>query len=326
MSLTFDGSTAYIQRSANLQGIADSDAFTLSLWFKATANPGNILLGINSGGNRIGLSIESSTGKVAAVLRNSSNTVLYAGKTATDYSDSVWHHLALAADLSATTVHLYLDRISDEVVSVGPTSGTIDFTGITEWIIGANTGGTSNFFTGDIDDIIFWPGYFLDISSADNLRKLVSSDGLTESVDGQYRQHARPTPLYKPVGYGATGDLPTGGVKPILRLADNFRLNRGTGGNFTVNGTFAASRGPNAYRQSALRSTPGERWFDSEQSGFSYPRSETVIETREGISSVGKRIGKDEVDDRTRNERPSVTFSQLLIGQTGREDDSEERR
>jgi hypothetical protein len=241
------------------------------------------------------------------------------------HHDGIWHHAAIAMDGSAGVAHLYVDRTSDEAVTTAPT-GTIDFAGVTEWTIGADQAGSGNFFTGELDDIIFWPGYFLDISNADNLRKLVSSDGATESQSDQYRQDARPTPFYKPVGYGHSGDLPTGGTKPILHLASNFQINRGTGGNFTVNGTPAASRGPVAYRQSALRPTTGERWFDSEQSGFSYPRSQTVIETREGLTNFGKRIGIDEVDDITRNERPATTFSQLIIGQAGREDDSEDTR
>jgi hypothetical protein len=109
-------------------------------------------------------------------------------------------------------------------------------------------------------------------------------------------------------------------------LGKNFQINRGTGQNFTINGTPATSRGPLIYRQSALKPTPGERWFDSEQSGFSYPRSETFIEQREGIPSYGKRLGKDERDEKTRQERPGLSFSQIILGTPGLEDDSEDRR
>jgi hypothetical protein len=229
--------------------------------------------------------------------------------------------------LANTTAHLYVDRTSDEVVSTGPTDGTIDFAGVTEWIIGANVAGTANFFTGEMDDVVFIPGYFLDASDADELNKVVSSDGRTHaSRTDIYWQNPGPDAGPKQVGYGATGSKISGTGVPILMIGKNFQINRGSGQNFTINGSPENSRGPLIYRQSALRATPGERWFDSERSGFSYPRSETFIEQREGIPSYGKRLGKDERDEKTRQERPGLSFSQIILGTPGLEDDSEEDR
>jgi len=319
MAVTFDGSTKYVNRTSTLAGVASAKTGTLAYWFKATANPGNILLGINAGGNRVGSSIESSTGKVTIVLRDSGDNVLWSSKTAADYSDSAWHHVAISWDLAATTGQLYVDRTLDQVDATAPSDGTVDYAGVSEWIVGANTGGSANFLTGEMYDIGFWPGVFVDLSVANNLRKFVSSDGLTD--------YANPGPTagtVKPVGYGADGSIPTKGTRPALYLSGPFSANRGTGGAFTASGALAQTTGPLAYRQSPLRATPGERWFDSDRSGFSAPRSETFIEGREGIGAFGQRLRNSERDDRTRNERPGLTFSRLILGD--REDDAEDRK
>ena len=332
MALTFDGVDDYVRLNANLfipgsGSISSSKSATLSCWFKGTTAPGNLFLGINSGGNRFSLSIESSTGKLVVLARNAADSVIYAAKTAADYTDGDWHHVLVALDLANSAAHLYVDRVSDEVVSTGPTDDTIDFAGVTEWIIGANTGGTSNFFTGEADDFVFIPGFFLDASDAGELAKVVSSDGRTHPTRTDiFWQNPGPDAGTKQVGYGADGSKISELEPPILMLGKNFQINRGTGQNFVINGSPADSRGPLIYRQSALRSTPGERWFDSERSGFSYPRSETIIEHREGIPSYNKRIGIDEVDDKTRQESPGLNFSQLIMGTPGLEDDSEDNR
>lgn len=319
MAVVFDGSTNYVNRTTTLAGVESSKKGVLAYWVKPTAAPGNVLLGINAGGNRVGSSIEAVTGKITAVLRDSSDTVLWAAKTAADYADSAWHHVAISWDLGSTTASIYVDRTLDSVDSTSPTDGTVDYAGVSEWIIGANTGGTANFLTGEIHDLAFWPGAYVDLSDADNLRRFVSSDGLTD--------YANPGPTagtVKPVGYGADGSIPTQGTRPAIYLSGPFTSNRGTGGAFTPVGGFAQATGPRAYRQSPLRATPGERWFDSDRSGFSAPRSETFIENREGIPSFGNRLRLSERDDRTRNERPGLTFSRLILGD--REDDAEDRK
>jgi hypothetical protein len=44
---------------------------------------------------------------------------------------------------------------------------------------------------------------------------------------------------------------------------------------------------------------------------------------REGLTAHGKRLGLDEMDAPTRQERPGFTFSDLLLGRD-EEDDSED--
>lgn len=326
MALTFDGSTDYVSLSANLTGIASSKLATLSFWFKSSTDPGDLFTAVNSGGNRFSVKLESSTGLLVVTARNSSNTTLYLAKTATDYTDGDWHHVLISLSLGSTLANIYVDRTSDEVITTGPTDGTIDWAGVTEWVIGGDTGGTS-LFTGDLDDVVFFYNYYLDATDADTLAKVVSSDGRTHpSRNDIYWKNQGPDQGPKQVGYGPDGKDISQLTAPILMIGKNFQINRGSGQDFTINGSPAFSRGPLIYRQDALRPGGAERWFDSEQSGFSYPRSETVIERREGIPSFGKRIGQDEVDEQTRQERPGLSFSQIIMGTPGLEDDSDEDR
>jgi hypothetical protein len=83
-------------------------------------------------------------------------------------------------------------------------------------------------FTGSLAELYFAPGQFLDFSITANRRLFISGTG-------------------HPVDLGATGSTPTG-VQPSSYLsvrsggaANDFATNRGTGGNFTVNGTLTLS-------------------------------------------------------------------------------------
>lgn len=278
-----------------------------------------LFAGAHSGGNRVGVTLESSTGKVAVALRNSSNTVLWASKTSTDYTDGNWHHVGITWDLSATTAYLYVDGTADQVDSIGPTAGTVDYAGATEWLIGASIGGGANFFTGSLYDVAFWPNVFLDFTDEDSLQRIVADDSATD------RLHTTPTGV-KPVGYGREGrymDFPA-----YVLFSGDFQRNLGVGGSFTPTGTFdedspaTADSSPNPFRLFPRWRTDGERWFLSEQSGIPYPKGQTVVEQREGLTSFGKRIGLDEVDDRTRRERPGLNYSDLILGID--EDDDED--
>ena len=327
MALTFDGSDDYVQLNSNFSNLASSKLLTCSFWFKTSSTNMNILQAVNSGGNRFSIAVENTTGKLVVVARNSSNTTLYAAKTATNYADGNWHHAAISLSLGSTLSNIYVDRTSDEVVSTGPTDGTIDWAGVTEWIIGANSGGTANFFTGELDDFVLFTDYYLDVTDATELNKIVSSDTRTHATRSDIHwQSPGPDSGPKQVGYGSDGSKISELNPPVLMLGKNFQINRGSGANFTVNGSPAASRGPLIYRQSALRPTPGERWFDSERSGFSYPRSETFVEDREGLPGYGKRMGLDEKDETTRQERPGLSFARIILGTPGLEDDSEDNR
>jgi hypothetical protein len=203
----------------------------------------------------------------------------------------------------------------------------VDYAGSTAWTVGATVDGTSK-FDGKLYDLLLWPGTFVDISDADNLKYLVSSDGRTNADTGYEYQKYEPTGV-KPVGYGHDFSFPTTGVRPAIAFSVGFTLNRGTGGPFTLNGTFESQSSPdnpNGYRGAARWATPGQRWFDSERSGFSYPRAETFIEDREGHPDLGKRMGLDERDEETRDIGPLRAASVSTLVRGGDEQDDEDTR
>ena len=299
MSVSFDGSTTYLSRAGALTNVSSSKSGTLSFWINTEATSGTIF----AGGATVDaekLRVELSSGAVRVTLRDSGGTTLWQASSSA-VNTGLWKHIAIAFTLGTPTAYLYVNRTSDETEATAAADGTVDYAGATIWTVGATVDGTDK-FDGKLYDLLFWPGTFIDLSDSTALKYLVSSDGVTVSTTKWY-QPSIPSGV-KPVGYGHDLSFPTSGVKPATAFVGNFATNRGTGGRFTLNGTWESQTSPdnpNAYRGSAKWLTPGQRWFDSEQSGFSYPRAETFIETREGHPSFGKRLGIDERDENTRD-------------------------
>jgi hypothetical protein len=91
----------------------------------------------------------------------------------------------------------------------------------------------------------------------------------------------------------------------------------------TLNGTIDQGNDMQNYRQAATSmKNPGQRWFDSEISGFSFPREDTFVEQREGLTTKGLRLGTSEMDDRTRLENPDRSLQQFIFPE--REEDYQE--
>jgi hypothetical protein len=324
MAYTLDGTNDY-WRAGNIP-ITSSKKFTFGAWVKFGSNTGVLEYIIHGTSAKFEV-FRHTDDTIFVRARNAANSVILTLSTTATYDDeTVYRHIGVSVDLGNSRGQLYINGTAATLVTNTVVDDTIDWSGISAWGIGATASGTANPLLGSMAEILLCPGVSLDLSDADDMKKLLSSDGVTESQTDQYRQNAGPNAGRKPVGYGADGSLPFD-ARPAIYLSGTFSINRGTGGNFTLNGAPTYARDPSVYRSSALRPTTGERWFESEQSGFSYPRSKTIIETREGLSSHGKRIGLDEVDDRTRNEKPGLTFQQLIQGRRkGREDDSEDSR
>jgi hypothetical protein len=324
LSAQFDGSATYLSRTGALTGVSSSKIGTFSLWLKTTAETGTIVAGgATAAADKF--IIDLTDGKVRVTLRNSAGTTLWQATTSA-INTGLWKHVAGAFTLGTPTAYLYVNRASDETEATEAIDGTVDWAGATIWTIGATVDGTS-FFDGALYDFLLWPGTFIDLSDATERKFLVSSDGLNLAV-GQDYPNLEPTGV-KPVGYGHDASLPTSGVRPAIYFGGGWNQNRGTGGLFTRAGAFESQSSPdnpNAYRKSALWRTPGQRWFDSEQGGFSYPRAETFVEKREGHPAFGKRMGLDERDEETRDVGPlrAVSVSTLVRG--GTEEDREDNR
>lgn len=317
----FDGSTNRITRASKLIGATSSKKATLAFWFKIANGEGNMIFtGGPSTTHRISMQSSSTDGDLALILRNSSGTALYnATTTEGDWEDSLWHHVLVKIDLSVPEVIWRIDAVAPTLSeTTAATDGTIDFEGCTEWNIGSSFGGAS-YYGGALYDLMFKAGEVVDISDADNLELFISDDGRTASGD-LFWQNVGPNAGRKPVGYGVSPGV-NGSVAEIF-FSNCFQENKGTGGSFVLTGTFGdGGFEPHVYRHAAHYDNK-ERWFDSELTGFSYTRSRTFIELREGHPKKGLRMGVDERDEHFRQERPADSLQHLLFNDS--EDDTEE--
>lgn len=229
----FDGTNDYLTRGAALTGVADGKSGILSYWFNPEG--GGITAVIFSNRNSAG------TGSKILVLQNSDNTVTISCTRPADaltvlsgttgaFNLNAWNHLLIAWDLAATTAQMYLNGVSTGSFSI-TTNDTIGYaTSIANWSVGGNvTGGAKS--NGGLAEFYFAANQYIDISVSTNREKFRSSGG-------------------KPVNLGVTGSTPTGSAPSVYlhlddaETANNFAINRGTGGNFTVSGalsTFASS-------------------------------------------------------------------------------------
>ena len=264
----------------------------------------------------IKLDLSPSTGFITFTVVNASGTAIWGVTSTVAYDDDDFHHLAISASLGETRGQVYVDAVAETLtVNTALADDTIAYASATEWVVGADLAGATP-FVGSIYDFAFWPGVSLDLSDAENLQLLVAIDS--------NRLTTSPSDL-KPVGYGFEGrDI---GEAAMVMFSSGFVKNAGVGGVFVLTGSLgedaADEVAPSGYRFFPRWRTPGERWFESEQSGDPYPRSQTFIETREGLLSHGKRLGLDEMDAPTRRERPGFSFTDLILG-INEEDDSED--
>lgn len=325
MAVRFNGSTHKLQRDAILAGVENSGKFTVSgwVWSDGVAAQDVILAGGPSGSGNFILSV-TTAGELNIVCRNSAGTIIVNCTTSGEaLEDSTWHHFVMAVNLSTPIIKCYIDRTLATVTeSTLTASATIAFQNATRWTIGSSYSG-SVFSDFALEDLLFKAGQYVDLTDADNLNDFVSSDGRAESGD-KFWQNVGPSSGVKPVGYGVGAPV-FNGEKADIYFSNSFQNNQGTGGEFIPSGLpFTAVSFADrlkTYRNSAHYDNK-ERWYDSELTGFSYTRSKTFIEEREGHPHRGLRMGIDERDGPFRQESVADTLSQLLYGDN--EDDSEE--
>lgn len=320
MAVVFDGTNDKLTKTSKLFGVVNSNQMTLAGWFKPdAAQTGTIFSGTVGAYNSIAFSIDAP-GVFSLFLRGVGGGGLYAATTVTEYDDDAWHHLVISIDLSVPVVSWRIDRTAPSLtVTTAAVIGPIDFGGSVDWSVGSVIDSV-DFYDGGMYDFMFKSGVYVDITDSNNLKKFVSSDGRTAS-DPHYWQNPGPNAGVKPVGYGLGAALALNGEQADIYFSGNFQHNKGTGGAFVLSGAFTEEDDPRVYRSAAHYDTK-ERWFESELSGWSFTRSRTFIEQREGHPKRGLRMGIDEMDGSFRQEQPSATFSQMIYHD--REDDSEE--
>ena len=304
MAVTFDGSSG-LTFTGQLKGISDSKTGTILLWAKLSADDGTaakvILTSEGSGGSfqlyRIDESLTDGS-KLRLVLRDSSDNNILVLQSSSEWTAETWQGYVISYDLENSLAYIYSGNTDVSELNTNPTDVAVDLT-VSNWYL-------CNFsdyeYDGSLALIAFWPGVYVDLTDDDERRNLISNDG-------------------KPVGFGVDGSGRGGrsdiDTPPIIFFSDTFVKNRGTGGVFTTTGSLSYTGNPDVYRPSSDRLTYGTRWYDSERSGFSYPRTEMQRETS---GDDGLRVGFDELDELDRDDFKEVDFGDLLDSEEDNED------
>lgn len=216
-AVTFDGSNDYLVRSGGPTGLADGQLGLLSLWLKVASAPGAVWWVIYGGQNaRFQVRI-LPTGELQVFGQRSTGATCLDLQTATSVCDGAWHHVLAAWDLSAdANCLIYLDGADDTSLTTR-TANDIDYAAGDMNIGKPNT--ATPLLAADMAELYFTTEW-LDLTSATNREKFAKSG--------------------RPVFLGADGSKPTT-TAPLVYLkgpASNWGTNAGSGGNFTVTGTF----------------------------------------------------------------------------------------
>jgi hypothetical protein len=235
-AVNFDGTNDYLRRGGGLTGAADGKRGTLSLWFRPAVDNTTMDLVWGAIANNNGFFIvrkrattPAANGLVVEAYPPGSGTPNISLATS-DQSVLAgnYYNLLVSFDLTDPAKrHLYLNDVSDMDVRYF-TDTAIDFT-LVDWTIGSRASGSGK-VNGDLAEVWFAPGIYIDLSIESNRRKFISATG-------------------NPVYLGANGELPTGS-SPIVFLSgatDSWHTNKGTGGGFTENGALTDGTSPPPY-------------------------------------------------------------------------------
>jgi hypothetical protein len=239
VAVTFDGATNYLTQSSAYG--ADSTAVTGSFWARRITTGQQTVLRFNTTNT-----YNAANGRFWAEFNGSNNfhisgysqagAQVLDGVSTTALTDSNWHHVAFAVDLTLSAagcnpaVLIYIDG-AQETLSGTPvcTNTAIDFTETTPRATvgaGSNSSSTGDKLNADLAYLWLMTGTRVDLTVASNLALFISNG--------------------RPVSAGANGSTPTGS-QPQIFLANplaTFQTNLGTGGGFTLHGTLAASAFP----------------------------------------------------------------------------------
>lgn len=220
LGVNFPGSDDYMLRGAGLTGAANHSQGILSLWHQIGATGAQRIFGRDSNlchierlaGHQYHMQVVNSTG-----------ALIFRFQSAAHSTTAAWFHVLASWDTNfaagSKVAHMYVNDADETDITLdGSVAFNVDYTG-TNWSVGANPAGGAD-MNGDLADLWFAPGQFLDFSVEANRRKFITAAGGAADL-------------------GADGSTPTG-TAPIVFLrgpAASFPTNLGTGGDFTVTGT-----------------------------------------------------------------------------------------
>lgn len=228
-AVTYDGSTTFLSRNSALSGIANGKTGTFDCWVNIASVPaaGGDIFAIRTAANVTVFTIQIlPNGKFQILGSNSGLTQILSASTVNSYSSSSGNlNLQISWNLATATVNLYVNGVPDVAVTMA-TNDTLDYNEPNVFIGCTGTvASPSKLWNGSMAEV-FLSTSFIDITSALN-RALFATSGY-------------------PTYLGLTGQIPTGTSPVVYMNGSNATIgtNNGTGGNFTVNGTFLAATSP----------------------------------------------------------------------------------
>lgn len=225
-----DGTNDYASKASDLTGSADHSQGLLSCWVRLDGGDSNNqnIFGNTTGTPGIALKRLSSNLMRIQLANAAGTSTLLIASTGTYLASATWLHVLSSWDCNFSAGnklrHLYINDVNVLDTGSGDTAAAfnVDYTR-TEWAFGAISSGSQK-VNGCMGEIWFnmGAGSYLDLSNVDNRRKFIDSNG--DPVDL--------LPLGQPICY-------------FKSLPGSAGTNSGSGGDFTVTGSFdAASTSP----------------------------------------------------------------------------------
>ena len=221
-AVTFDGTNDNLSRAA-LTGVSDGATGTLSMWLKFTGNENENQFIFDQGAmfrfsrRQADDASVPSRKKLIVTLAAAGPTSRISYTSGTAMELDTWYSILMSWD-TAGTVECYFNDALDTPVSSSVAAGTINYD--SAMYVGSTTV-PANRMAADAAEIWMDLTQKIDFTTEANRRKFITSGG-------------------RPAILGANGEKPTGSSPDIYLKgpASNWGTNAGTGGNFTVTGTF----------------------------------------------------------------------------------------
>lgn len=213
--VTFDGTNDYLLRGGDITGLSDGTTGTMA--FRIEPATDGITKNIFRNSTTRVYILQSATNRYDIVLKNTAGATIFRQNPATTHITTDGAITVLVSwDLGGTPVsHFYREGVDQGSPST-EISGTIDYTGSTDWGLMAHSTGADK-YDGDVTFFYFDDAY-IDLSVEANRDKFLQAN------------------------IGDTGDGPTGS-DPLVYITgdasewnDAGGINLGTGGAFTMNG------------------------------------------------------------------------------------------
>lgn len=209
--------TQNFQRAVDFNGLADTKVGAISAWFNIRGGDGTQRTIVGNGLNRFELLVNTSNKIQIAGADSGGSVILNLITTPTYLAASGWHHVFASWDLANGLSDVFVDGA---VVALDTDTTTDDFIDYTSpgWGLLARSD-ASNDWNGDVGEVWFSAGHYLDPNIAANLSLFRSSAGMAERL-------------------GSNGSVPTGAPPQLYVRGNDFSVNASGAGDFeTTNGT-----------------------------------------------------------------------------------------